>query len=261
MLPRGPRRLLELLHGFGVDVVGVRGYAVVPSQVTLHQPQEVIARALRCCLKSVYNWTRHLEALGLVDARPHFTTSKGTTRADGTLYAVSLKPGHRAHLTHADLSHEWRDLDADREAGRTAWKLLTGSDPREEAEWYQVLRDWAVTPGSFTSHPLKSDPVNGPETVQDVIYTLPLLAEAHPTKRAALVGMLGAALARRLDGGMTWRRLWCRLIWDAWTAEVEGRGGLQVLAAQLARLEADRREWPGLRSPGALLASRLREAA
>jgi hypothetical protein len=33
-----------------------------------------------------------------------------------------------------------------------------------------------------------------------------------------------------------------------------------VLGALLARLEADKREWPGLRSPAALLTSRLRPA-
>ncbi|MFB9992082.1 hypothetical protein ACFFLM_08925 [Deinococcus oregonensis] len=35
--------------------------------------------------------------------------------------------------------------------------------------------------------------------MQDVIYLLPTVAEAHPKKRAALVGILGAALARALD--------------------------------------------------------------
>ena len=33
------------------------------------------------------------------------------------------------------------------------------------------------------------------QTVQDVLYLLPTVAEAHATKRAALVGILGAALA------------------------------------------------------------------
>ena len=86
---------------------------------------------------------------------------------------------------------------------------------------------------------------------------LPMLAAAHPSKRPGLVGLIASTLARALDDQHS-RRWYCRAIWNAWTAEVEGRAGLQVLAAQLARLDADRREWAGLRRPGALLASRLR---
>lgn len=88
---------------------------------------------------------------------------------------------------------------------------------------------------------------------------LPTVAQAHVTKRAALVGMLGAALARLLDDEHS-RRYYCKLIWEAWNAEIEGRAGLQALAAQLERLEVDRREWPDLRRPAALLAARLRVA-
>lgn len=85
---------------------------------------------------------------------------------------------------------------------------------------------------------------------------LPLLATAHPDKRPALVGLMASTLAHALNDQHS-RRYWCKVIWSAWTADIEGRHGLQHLAAQLARLQADLHEWPGLRSPGALLASRL----
>ena len=124
----------------------------------------------------------------------------------------------------------------------------------------QVLKDWAVIPGT-TNLPLEDDPgifpPAEPRTVRDVVYALPLVLDAHPTKRAALVGMLGAALARQLRDQHS-RRWYCRLIWDAYAASVEGRQGLQQLAAQLARLDADRCEWGGLRNPAALLVARLR---
>jgi hypothetical protein len=237
--------------------VVARAYPVAPSQITLHQPQELIARALGCSLRSVYNWTGALVAAGLVAARAHFTSSKGSTRVDGTLYAVTLQAGHVAHLAHDDLAHEYRDLDGDRAAGRTAWKMLAGSEQRDGLGWLQVLQAWAVTPGSGDNPPLFSDPANRPATLQHAAHMLPLLATAHPDRRPALVGVLASTLAHALDDQHS-RRFWCRVIWNAWTAEVEGRAGLQVLAAQLARLDADRREWPSLRKPGALLASRLR---
>ena len=254
----GPRRLLELLHQVAVSTVTARAYPVVPSQVTIHQPQEVIAAALGCALKSVYNWTQALLTAGLLDARAHFTSSQGVTRVDGMLYAVALKPRHVAHLPHDDLKHSWRDLDGDRAAGRTAWKSLTGSDPDRSLEsWRATLQAWAVTPGSATSTPLFSDSVNSPATVQDVVYMLPMLATTHPSKRPALVSLMASTLASSLNDTHS-RRYWCKAIWNAWRAELEGRAGLQVLAAQVARLSADLKEWPDLRKPGALLASRLR---
>jgi len=264
-LPRGPRRLLELLHRLAVDTVTARQYPVTPSQVTMHQAQELMAQALGCHVVTVWRWLNPLKAAGLVDARAHFTTSQGVTRADGTLFAVALKVGHRAHLTHDDLSHEWRDLDADRKAGRTAWAALQGSDHKTTDEWMILLRRWAVAPGSTSESRCVPDPCSaeedGPRTVQDVVYLLPLVGQAHPTKRPALVGLLASTLARALDDQHS-RRWYCRLIWNAFTDEVEGRGGLQVLAAQLARLDVDRRpgEWQGLRRAPALLAARLRAA-
>jgi hypothetical protein len=253
----GPRRLLELLHGVAVSTVTARVYPVTPSQVTIHQPQELLARALGCHVVTVWRWAQDLITAGLIDARGHYTTSKGSTRIDGTLYAVSLQTGHRAHLTHDDLAHQWRDLDADREAGRTAWKALQGSDPKDRGAWFQMLQNWAVIPGSISDSPLVSDHCRVPGTLPDAAYALPLLASAHPDKRPALVGMLASALAHALEDQHS-RRFWCKVIWNAWTDEIEGRAGLQVLAAQLARLDADRREWPGLKRPGALLVSRLR---
>ena len=256
-LKAGPRRLLELLHQVAVATVAARAYPVVPSQVTIHQPQELLAKALGCHPVTVWRWTAALEAVGLLDARAHFTTSNGTTRTDGTLYAVSLKAGHRAHLPHDDLKHKWRDLDGDRAAGRTAWKILQGSDTKQETEWKILLQQWSVTPGS-TEPPVCFDPCrSGPGTLQDVVYLLPLLSSAHPDKRPALVGMLASVMSQALRDPHS-RRYWCKAIWSAWRAELEGHAGLQVLAAQVARLSADLKEWPDLRKPGALLASRLR---
>lgn len=84
----------------------------------------------------------------------------------------------------------------------------------------------------------------------DVVYTLPLLGEAYPTKRAPLIGIMAATLARSLNDQQS-RAWYCRLLWDAWTAENEGRAGLQALATQIERLDIDRREWKSLRNPAA----------
>ncbi len=139
---------------------------------------------------------------------------------------------------------------------------LGSTAPFQGERWVQMLKTWAVTPGQ-TQPPLFTDPSlfpdDGPKTVQDVIYTLPLVKTAHPDKRPALVGMLAATLARALNDQHS-RRHYCRLIWDAYGETIEGRGGLQVLAAHLARIDTDRQEWSDLHNPAALLTARRRTA-
>jgi hypothetical protein len=259
----GQAGLLKLLHGLAVHVLHQRGHKFTPDQVTYHTSQELIAAALGVDEATVWRWTQHLKDLGVIDSRPHYTQSNGQTRVSGTLYAVSMKAGYRAKLKYADLSHKWRNLDADRAAGNTAWsalKNMQGSDPKaKRSSCVYILKLWAVTPGQ-TKNPLSIDPCNntpeGPTTVRDVIYSLSLVAEADESKRAALVGLLASGLAHALNDQHS-RLYWCKVIWEAYRATLEGRGGLQTLAAQLNRLEVDRREWTELRRPAALLTSRL----
>lgn len=279
----GPGRLARLFDQCARHVLKAKRYALTPSQIVFHNVQEFFAAELGVDVATVREWTRKLEALGYCDSRPHKSSmtlnGERVTATDGTLYAVRLQPGHRARLSYDDLNHQWRDLDTDRKTKRTSWAILEGvreakekarqegqkkrrgsKPPIEQGGFLDQIKEWAVTPGT-RKDPLGDDPrlfpPAEPRTVQDVVYALPLVLDAHPTKRAALVGMLGAALARQLRDQHS-RRWYCRLIWDAYYASVEGRAGLQQLAAQLARLDADRREWGGLRNPAALLVARLR---
>ena len=263
-LKAGPRRLLASLHSLGVHVVAARGYACAPNQVTYHLSQELLALSLSVTTKSVQSWTRELEALGLLDTRAHYGGNRSAARIDGLVLAVSMKPGHTARLHHDDLAHQWRDLEADRKAGRTAWAarqhLMSESVKDPETVTNQVLRQWAVAPGFFTSLPLNTDSDIAPRTVQDVVYTLPLLGDIPPRERPALVGKLAHALAHGLNDHHS-RAWYASLIWQALEAEQNGIPALQPLAALLARLWADCGEWQALRRPGALLAARLRPSS
>ncbi len=253
----GPLRLLELLHRLAVDASVSRAYPVAPSQATLHLPQELIAKCLCVHVVTVWRWAQELLKAGHIAVRGHYTTSKGATRADGTLYAVSLKAGHIARLAHDDLSHSWRDLDADRAAGNTAWKALQWSETRDEKSWYLILARWAAVPGSINDDPLVPDHCTPPGTLQDAAHSLPLIATAHPTKRPALIGMIASTISHALHDQHS-RRYWFSAVYAYWAAGLQGRAGLQVLAAHLMRLDADLREWPTLRKPAALLVSRIR---
>ncbi len=73
--------------------------------------------------------------------------------------------------------------------------------------------------------------------MSDVVYLLPVLLDAHPTKRPALVSLMVSTLAHALHDPHS-RRWYCRLIWNAWTAEVEGRAGPGCKSSRLS--------WPAL---------------
>lgn len=209
------------------------------------------------------------------------------TAIDGMLYAVRLSAGHEARLRWTDYKRKYRDLDADRAAGRTAYNAIRNARARTDEnavldgeeniegsqdltgrvrqELREQLRRWAVIPGNISTSLIADSSIISPEevaerlnSVQDVVYMLPVLASVRHTKRAALVGIMGAALARALDDQHS-RAWYCKLIWEAWQDEVEGRKGLQALAARLDCLEVARREWSALRRPAALFAARERD--
>jgi hypothetical protein len=299
----GAGALAVLLHDMARVALAARLYLYdkdghPPKQMLVHQSAEMIAKALGICANTLREWTAQLTAVGFLYARAHYTTTtlegERVTAIDGMLYAVRLAPGHTARLRYRDYKRQYRDLDADRAAGRTAHNAIANAERRIEeaqnlecvqdgenfiegsrdsmnqmqAEMMEQLRRWAVIPGNVsTQNPLKADPaIIGPDEVerrlrgvQDVVFMLSTLLEAHKSKRAALVGMMGAALARDLNDAHS-RLYYCKVIWQAWQAEIEGRDGLQALAAELQRLEVDRREWKGLRRPAALLAARLQAA-
>ena len=254
----GPRRLLELLHRLAGDAARVKlAGRVAPSVMVFHQSKEFVARALGVSLVTVWRWTAELKGLGLLDARAHkaTTTHKGekVTRNDGMLYAVALRPHVSPRLRFHDLKHEYRNLDADRRDGKTAYQTVNASENLTPQEWYSRLVSWAVNPGCVQSTPVNSVDAY---TVLDVVYALPGVAAAHPEHRPGIIGQLAAALARALGDGHS-LRWYAALIWRAWREERENRPGLQALAATLTRLDADRAEWAGLRNPGAVLAARL----
>ena len=278
-----------------------------PPQMVLLGCAELNAATLDVSENTVRDWTAQLVEDGFLDAKAHHTTmttedGEQITVVDGMLYAIRLAPGHKARLRYEDYKKQYRDLDADRAAGRTAFNAIRNAQRRAElaaeamraegqnlnavpdgekntagseilkaqvqAELREQLRRWAVIPGNVTlENPLNPDPaVFSPEEVaarlngvQDVVYLLPTLTEAHASKRAALVGIMAATIANDLNDQKS-RLYYCKVIWQAWQDELEGRSGLQHLAAQLQRLEVDRREWTELRNPAAVLAARLRAA-
>ncbi|WP_019588837.1 hypothetical protein [Deinococcus apachensis] len=264
-LSPGARRVFLVLHRLALDVARERAYRLLPDSVTFHVPALMVAGLTGYTDRHLRRLAGELEQAGVLDAGGHASRVGLRSLYDGTLWAVKVKPGDTApRLRAEDWKHAWRptfaaDVEGKRGAARVMSELQTAE--ASEGERYRAVLRAAVAPdAAFTPVASSSDMTGAeaePRTVREVIYRLGELAHVHPSQRPGLVGRMASALAHAL-GDLHSRRWYCSLIWQAWEDEVEGRPGLQGLAAQLSRLAADLVEWPGIRSPGALLATRLR---
>ncbi|MFC5848570.1 hypothetical protein [Deinococcus petrolearius] len=285
----GAGALARLLDSLARHALQARRHDQVPNQIVVHTSVELLAETLGVPTSTIWRWTQLLEAEGYCQARTHYTTAPNrhgerTTMVDGTLYAVRLKVGHPARVRYDDLKRQYRNLDADRRDRHTARHArylmakyteeiakspgvldgknkLHGSDSPVTQKWKKIVHEWAVTPGSFSDPLASPDPCNfgreEPKTVHDVVQRLALLQTVRSVERSALINFFSGVLARELNDVHS-RRWYAKLLWNALGEELSGWPGLEILGAQLHRLEADRREWRGLRCPAALLAARLR---
>jgi hypothetical protein len=187
---------------------------------------------------------------------------------DGFLWAVKVSPGeHQPRIRREEWKHRWRDFAGDIEAGRTVKALfeeMSALHPKQRKEAVDAaLKTCAVSPYNLKAPVVCSADISGSagldgvQDVRELSYRLGELVNLPTEKRAEGVGRMASALASALDD-LHSRRWYCSLLWQGLQAEQEGRGGLGVLAAALARLQVDRCEWSELRNPAALLAFRLR---
>lgn len=256
-LPRTARAIFTLLFDTAHSTIQAQGQSQSVSQSVLHQPVEVMCRALGVSRVTFYKHLRTLKQLGLVDSRPHIGNWYGLARATGTLFAVSLKPGHSARLRWFDLKHQWRNLQADTESGtRTAWAFLktVQSGPAAKDAANTALKAWALKPGT-TSTPVMND---CKAATADYVYSLDLLSDTHPRRRAESVDRYARALAAGY-GDHTNLNFWRWLLWRSIEAEHRGLDALYQLQNALTRLKVDIDEWKGLKAPGALLVHRLKQ--
>jgi len=240
-------------------VLQARGHSLQVSQVVLHQPVELLALHLGISRPTFYKHLVPLQELGLIHSRSHVSSYGGLARRDGTLFAVSLKAGHRARIRYDDLKHRWRDLSADIASGtRTAWSFLQGlqsKKPKDRVVKLENLEAWAVKPGYTDKKPDKSDCKAG---LQEYVYSLELLADTHSKRRAESVDQYAQALAAGY-GDHSNINFWRWVLWRSLEAETRGESALWQLQNALTRLAVDIQEWAGLKKPGALLVRRLRE--
>lgn len=264
ILSAGAVKLFSLLYELACQVALRHGYQLTPDTVTFHSPQLVVAGLVNYTPRHVRRLVRELVAAKLVATGAHASKVGLRVLWDGTLWSVKVKAGlAEPEVRQEDWKHNWRpNFEADVHSKSGAAKFMSQLliDEVEHSEKIRVAAKAAVDGVYNTQNPatLSSEDMIS-KGVEHVAYLLGELPKIHRTKRSKLVGEMATALAELMDGGMTWRRLWCKRIWRAWTEYTEGiKGALQALEAQLMRLHVDCREWTGMRSPGAVFAARTR---
>jgi DNA-binding transcriptional ArsR family regulator len=250
--------LFRALHTSAVEVGAAREYHPNVSQVSFFCPVEAVALALGVHRCTVYRALPELRALGLVDQRAHYTTHRGRTRSDGTVWCVRLHPlkGCRARLAYGDLRQRYRNLSGDVEAGRTVWQLMRQSkaNPSNEGVNLNHILRWALPPTE--QNPVTSDCRTAPRRDLEALLDVPY---APREARGAAVDLAAQALAAALAdrGGVNFYR---RLIWQLLRRSDAGGGDYWhavYLAAQRAAVDSAE---GFARKPGALFVSRLKGA-
>ena len=260
----GAVRLHDALHRLALDVVHERGHRVLPDSVTFHLPVVLVAGWLGYTERHIYRLADELHAVGLIQSGGHAQKVGGCNRWDGTLWAIRLKTSAApARIRSEEWRHMWRpafaaDYTGKRGASKLVSELLTHQVGPVEV--YDRVLQTAVDPGSV-SRPVAPSPDLTGDTApaQEILYTLPSLAAAHPDARNVLISRIARSLAFTLrDMGSV--AFYAGLMHRAVTAEYRGLNTLYALQNALQRVLVDALEWPDLKRPGALLVKRLREA-
>lgn len=252
--------LFRALHEVAVESVEARGYHPGVSEVILFCPAEQVARAVGISRATLYRTLPELTEAGLVDARGHYTTLRGRTRADGTLWAVRLRPvgGCRARLGYGDLKAKYRDLGGDIKAGRTSWAMLRQSKDKSLREInLDLIRAWALPP-SPSKPPLPIDRLTAARRSLEAVLDV---RHAEKGERSAAVSLAAEALAAALRdrAGTNYYR---KLLWQL-LRRFDATGDaapFAVVYEQARRAAADVAEGFG-RRPGGLFTSRLKRAS
>jgi len=258
------RAAVESLHTdlviLALAVKQTRGHKSA-AQLTVHQSAELLAQVLSLSTASLYRYLPLLREVGLIDYRGSKSSAtfegESCTRADGTLIAISLRPGTQAKLGVHDYG-SYRDLDADRRAGRTAYRYLQElreSPKTSTGQWgLKPLIIWALAPGYCHSLPLDVT-LSLPSLALETILDVPAVDFSDRCKAVELAA--GAVAANLADGQS--HRFWCDVLWRLLRLHDQGRaeGSFGVVYHVVKRCVIDAQEGFA-RKPGALAQSRLK---
>ena len=252
-------RIYALLNLLGCTVAHRRGYHRKASQVSYFCPAESVCAHLGISRGSFYRSLKELLALGLIDARGHKTTINGwAVRCDGTLWSVKLLPhrGSRARVRFDDLKAQYRDLEADIEAGNTAYAQTRQSNTDKiSVVTFESLLAWALPP-ALAQNPVTLTVASDERLSLEILLDVPFIPKQ---RRREGVDKAAQALAQHLtdDTSLNFYRY---LVWQLLRLHQQGRDYLLAVYQLVQRANADHREGFA-RKPGALFVSRLKACA
>jgi hypothetical protein len=251
--------LFRALHTVAVEALEARGYSPNVSEVALFCPVEAVALALGCHRATVYRAAAELVEAGLVAHRAHYCTHRGRTRADGSVWAVRLRPvgGRAARVGYGDLKAKYRNLSGDIETGRTVFALMRQSKELSTSEAVDLnqIRRWSLPPTN--PNPVTSDCRTTPRRDLESLLDVP---HVEMPERSAAVSLAAEALAATLRD-RTGVNFYRRLLWQLlrrYDATGQDYSYAVYLAAQRAAVDAQE---GFARRPGALFVSRLKAAS
>ncbi|EYB67403.1 hypothetical protein DEIPH_ctg042orf0002 [Deinococcus phoenicis] len=263
-LTPGAARLWAILHALALFVARHRGHARTPDTVTFHLPAVILAALVGYSERHLYRLADELRLAGLIDERGHVAQVGKLRRYDGTLWQVALRPDARPRLRWWDFQHDWRPDYADEYHGeKGAWREVQSvmSEPLtlegKTGRLLALAQTWAAATRTPKSPAEGGSDMRAGAGLRGVAERLPGLLGLHPRHRHREVSRLAAELADTLNEPGRFRQ-WCAAIYAALNAENEQRPGLNALALALLRLSADMAEGAPWRTPGAVLAARLR---
>jgi len=259
-LAAGPVKLFLLLAYLGRRYLREkwgRKASRTASQVSYHLPNDLIAAYLQVDRVTVWRWMGLLKRAGLADSRRHRSWAVINEQpgfyTTGNVWLVRLKPG-RVKWDYADLAHPWRDLEEDREDGRTAYRVLWPQRKGKRARPpLELLVHWTL--GIREAPP--------PEvllTRRDPESLLFALTDLDPQERPDVIRELAERMAANLADPHS-VRLYMRVLWRVVEGTIPATAVYNAYRAAYApirhRLHG---EGPGqVRRPGALFTAALLE--
>jgi len=247
--------LYETLRSVGLTVSDARGYCAAVSQVHFFVPGEVVADALCMARSTMYLKLEELKAADLIDARAHYVTHRGRTRADGMVWAVKMHPERPGpvRVPYDALKKSYRCLSADIAAGRTAFRQ-TGQSKKTPTKQVDIekISAWALPPSTIQQPDIGLTVRPDLEQVLDVPY---VDREDRNTAVDGAARALSIALAD--TGGVMFYR-W--LLWQLLRLEDKGQGEHWHTVYEMARRASVDAQEGFARKPGALFTSRLKGA-
>lgn len=187
------------------------------------------------------------------------------TRSSGSLFCVKLDPRHdnlTPRFTHEELHHEWRDLQADMEAGKTAFNFLQsmGGDTSKAEEVVNanyLIRNWSLSPLK-TENLCVVDVSPPPSSPDQVIYELLDLRDGRKRERGARVEILAHGLAARYKDQKS-VHLYMFILWQLLRLLDMQNDQFPFFINQLHMLDGAIRDGEVRKCPGAYLVHRLKQ--